>query len=287
MSKSQSCAHTGAFDHVVYDGQSICRLGNLLNLTHMWHAMERPQNGHPHAWLKLPETRRLVQHFRDIPPATPTALLADIVGLSNIRHIDADFLLVRTNGRRRGLWAHWQIAFAYAQFLSPSFHAWCNQVVRGELDRLGDPSAAVLEPMAQYLEDHFARLHHRFDITDGHAGDLMFLVTAAQHLVLGNRRSFSGRTQAILREVLALPPFAGGCPCCGKTRVLSPGGSLIAGTQFDHFFHRGLNRPEHGWIICGRCHDDLSRGGYVFRFSKMPKFHAFQVAVVTFIQAHR
>ena len=54
----------------------------------------------------------------------------------------------------------------------------------------------------------------------------------------------------------------------------------MPGAEFDHFFHRGLNRPEHGWLICAACHAELTHGGYLVRFMRMPEFRAFQAAVL-------
>ena len=55
---------------------------------------------------------------------------------------------------------------------------------------------------------------------------------------------------------------------------------MVPGAEFDHFFHRGLNRPEHGWLICAACHAELTHGGYLARFMRMPEFRAFQGAVL-------
>jgi hypothetical protein len=103
--------------YLVYDGKAIRRRGGLLNLTSMWHAIGRPPNRRPRDWLALPETERFVLHLRNAPPASPEAIIADIAGLSFIRNIDGDFLFVTTHERKRALWAHWHIAFAYAQYL--------------------------------------------------------------------------------------------------------------------------------------------------------------------------
>ena len=48
---------------------------------------------------------------------------------------------------------------------------------------------------------------------------------------------------------------------------------------FDHFFHRSLNRPEHGWLICADCHDVLTYSGYLVRFMRIPEFRVSQGAV--------
>jgi hypothetical protein len=270
---------------LVYGGKTVRRRGSLLNLTNMWYATGRPSNCSPADWLNQPETQRFILHLRTTLPATPAAMIADIAGLTSIRHIDPDFLLVRTHGRKRGTWAHWQIALNYAQFLDPAFHAWCNEVVRDKLDYAGSPLTAAVPSLPDYFEHLLGRLHDRFDIVDRHAADILFLVTAAQELLLGNRRPFSERSQAVMCKVLAMPPFAGRCPSCHIRSVLTPDGKPLLGSQFDHFFHRGLNRPELGWLVCRQCHEDLTRGGYLIRFSKTPEFRAFQAAVLAFIQA--
>jgi hypothetical protein len=283
MTKRESSAT--ADQNLVYGGKTIRRRGGLLNLTSMWQATARPPGCIPAAWLNRPETKRFIQHLRTTVPATQAAMIADIAGLTFIRHIDPDFLLVRTYGRKRGTWVHWQIALAYAQFLDPAFHAWCNDVVRDNLDHAGGRLTAAVPPMPHDLEHHLGRLHDRFDIVDRHAADILFLVTAAQELLLGNRRPFSERSQAVMCKVVAMPPFARRCPSCNIRSVLSPEGKPLLGSQFDHFFHRGLNRPELGWLICRNCHDNISRGGYMMRFTRLPEFREFQTAVISFMQA--
>ncbi len=278
-------ARADADERLVYDGKPVRRHGNLLNLSTMWQAAGQIPHCRPRDWLATAEAKHLVLHLRKAPPAPPAMMLADIAGLSHLRNIDADFLFASTRGRRRGTWAHWQIALAYAQDLDQPFHDWCQEVVRDRLERPGAASAQT--PLLVYLEHQFGHLHDRYDTLERHAADLMFLLTAARELVLGNRRPFSELSQDILRDVVAMQPFAGQCPCCCTRSVLSPNGRLAAGVQHDHFFHHGFNRPEHGWIICGRCHGDLNRGGYLLRFSKMPQFRAFQAAVLAFKQAQR
>jgi len=39
-----------------------------------------------------------------------------------------------TRGRFGGTWAHWQIALAYAKYLSPEFHAWANQAIKDRIE---------------------------------------------------------------------------------------------------------------------------------------------------------
>ncbi len=54
---------------------------------------------------------------------------------------DELFQVVR-GGPETATWAHWQIGLAYAKYLSPAFHAWCNEVVRGHMEGDLRPAAA-------------------------------------------------------------------------------------------------------------------------------------------------
>jgi hypothetical protein len=54
----------------------------------------------------------------------------------------------------------------------------------------------------------------------------------------------------------------------------------VAGAELDHFFHRSLNRAEHGWLICANCHIELTHGGYLLHFSHMTRFRASQALVL-------
>ena len=131
------------------------------------------------------------------------------------------------------------------------------------------------------LEQQFQALHRRLDALEHHAADTMFLVLSGQALVLGARREFSARSRAVTAAVVASPPFAGRCPACGVTPVLTSEGKPVAGeAEFDHVFHCGLNRPEHGWLICRPCHGTLHQGSYLTRFAWLPRFRVFQATVL-------
>ncbi|MBL6459224.1 hypothetical protein JMJ55_28275, partial [Belnapia sp. T6] len=119
-------------------------------------------------------------------------------------------------------------------------------MVRAAMEHLDGPEAGE-DPLLEHILQQFRALHRRLDTVDRHAADLMFLLLSSQDLLLGKRRPFSDRSQAIIRAVVATEPFEGQCPCCQQAPVLDGAGQPLAGAEFDHFFHRGLNRPEHGW----------------------------------------
>ncbi|MGK7870545.1 KilA-N domain-containing protein, partial [Falsiroseomonas sp. E2-1-a20] len=261
-----------------YQGSPIRLRGAMLNLTDMWQAADRPPNRRPSDWLALEETGRFRTHAGTHSPDA-TDLFAPNAGLAGICHLDSDGLVATVRGNQGGTWAHWQLALTYARYLSPPFHLWCNTVVRTAMQRPDDAPAMGHDPLRAYLDQQFQRLHHRLDTLDRHAADLMFLTLSAQDLVLGTRRKFSGLSQEAILRTVAAEPYGGQCPCCDNAPVLTEAGRPLPGAEFDHFFHRGLNRPEYGWLICAACHSDLTHGGYLMHFSRLPRFRAFQALV--------
>lgn len=143
----------------------------------------------------------------------PTAARGDDADLSRVKGVGSDDLILRTRGRKRGTWAHWQLAMAYAHYLSPAFHAWCNQVLRDGMKGGCHPSSTSAEPIIGYLQQQFGALHHRLDTLDRHGGDIMFLVISSQELMMGRRRSFSQLSQATMRRVAAVQGTAPMLPC--------------------------------------------------------------------------
>ena len=268
-----------------YRGRPIRLRGAMLNLTDMWRAAGCPEHRRPAKWLAFDETARFrahaQAHWTEIGERdSEEGQVADNVLQEDIIGLDPDGFVATLRGRRGGTWAHWQLALSYARYLSPGFHLWCNTVVRAAMERHAGPPAADHDPLFLHLAQQFRALHRRLDTLERHAADLMFLVLSAQDLLLDKRRDFSERSQAAIAKVVAAEPFDGRCPCCGRERVLADGGRPLPGAEFDHFFHRGLNKPEHGWLICRECHAELTHGGYLVRFMRSPEFRAFQAAVL-------
>ncbi len=54
-----------------------------------------------------------------------------------------EHIIEAERGRDGATWAHWQVGLAYAKYLSPAFHAWCNEVVRPARLTPGSAPAAV------------------------------------------------------------------------------------------------------------------------------------------------
>ena len=283
---------------LTYEGTDIRQRGLMLNLTDMWRAAGRSANRRPTFWLDMEETKRFRAHVRrrwphpDLGLAGPRPDLAaeaaeptgPNVTLGYIWTIDGDGLVATARGNKGGTWAHWQLALAYAKYLSPEFHTWCNGVVRNAMECFGGPPDRR-DALTRYVERQFDRLHRRLDTLDRHAADTMFLVVSAQDLLLNQRRPFSEPSRAVMCAVIANPPYEGQCPSCETVPVLTTDLQVGEGAQFDHFYHHGLNRPEHGWLVCKPCHHELTHGGYLARFMRMPEFRRFQDAVRDAVRA--
>ena len=264
---------------LTYEGTDIRRRGPMLNLTDMWRAAGGPAYRRPTLWLAMEETKRFRTYVRwrwsDIPGHGPELN----VTAGDIKRAGPDGLVATTRGQRGETWAHWQLALAYARHLSPAFHAWCNTVVRNAMERFGGPPRGR-DALMQYVEQQFDRLHHKLERIDRHAADHMFLLVSVQELMFDRRREFSLRSRVLMCQMISAEPYEGQCPSCHAAPVLGAGGRPVEGAEYDHFFHRSLNRPEHGWLICKSCHVELTRGGYLARFSRMAEFRRFQAAVM-------
>src|SRR3954447_13354133 len=105
------------------------------------------------------------------------------VTVGDIKRAEPDGLVVTTRGQRGETWAHWQLALAYARYLSPAFHTWGNTVIRNAMERFGGPPRGR-DALMRYVERQFERLHCKLDHMNRHAADQMFLLVSAQELML-------------------------------------------------------------------------------------------------------
>lgn len=99
---------------LTYEGHPIALRGEMLNLTDMWRAAGSDASKRPVEWLRSKAARAFIEH------------LGVMVGNSHLFKVGA--------GRTGSTSAHWQIGLAYAKYLSPEFHMWCNTVVRERME---------------------------------------------------------------------------------------------------------------------------------------------------------
>lgn len=101
---------------LVFNGAAIRDRAEMLSVTDMWKAGGSIDAKRPTDWLALASTKEFVA-------CVDASFNAGKSGIETIR-----------GGRQPGTWAHWQIALAYAKYLSPEFHMWCNTVVRDRME---------------------------------------------------------------------------------------------------------------------------------------------------------
>jgi len=108
-------ANSGNVPVLVYEGEVINARDEMLSLTDMWRAGKAPNNKGPYEW-----TRKEGSSF------------IEAVALA---HNTPEGRIISTKrGKGGSTFAHWQIALAYAKYLSPEFHMWCNTVVRERME---------------------------------------------------------------------------------------------------------------------------------------------------------
>jgi hypothetical protein len=88
-------------------------------LTDMWRAAGSPEGKEPWRWLETEQAKEFIE------------LICENSNLAKNEVIETE------RGRNRGTWAHWQPGLAFAKYLSPEFHAWCNDVVRMHMEGRG------------------------------------------------------------------------------------------------------------------------------------------------------
>ncbi|MDQ0507422.1 KilA-N domain-containing protein [Xanthobacter agilis] len=115
--------HYIAVPALTFNGVEIHDRDEMLCLTDMWKAAGEPESKRPAEWLRHDATKEFVECVAGSLE----------VGKAHIQ--------TQKGGRGIGgaTFAHWQIGLAYAKYLSPKFHMWCNTVVRERME--GKPSA--------------------------------------------------------------------------------------------------------------------------------------------------
>lgn len=114
---------------LIYNGELIRDRSETLCLTDMWKAAGADPARQPSNWLASADARRFIEVLSEINP----------------RNSGDDLVTSIRGGKAPGTWAHWQIGLAYAKYLSPEFHMWCNQVVRERMEGKSQTSVAVMD----------------------------------------------------------------------------------------------------------------------------------------------
>lgn len=109
-----------------YQGHIIADKGEMLSLTDMWKAAGGDDAKRPANW-----ARKDGADF--------------IVHMHSVLNVPQGHIIKAERGKGGATFAHWQIGLAYAKYLSPEFHMWCNEVVRERMEGKS-VSIATLSP---------------------------------------------------------------------------------------------------------------------------------------------
>ena len=108
-------AHSNKYPDLVYNGQIIAARNDMLSLTDMWKAAGADEAKRPANW-----ARKEGSQF--------------IAFVGEAHNVPVGHIMKSQRGKGGSTLAHWQIALAYAKYLSPEFHMWCNEVVRQRME---------------------------------------------------------------------------------------------------------------------------------------------------------
>lgn len=98
--------------------------GNMVNLNHIHSIVGTPKNQSPGDWKRLDSTKKLIN------------------SISN-KNTGKSRIFISKRGRNGGTFAHWQLALAYAQYLSPELHFTVNAVFKERLEEIIDPELGI------------------------------------------------------------------------------------------------------------------------------------------------
>jgi len=149
-----------------FNGHVIRDRNEMLSLTDMWKAAGEPENKRPANW-----ARKEGAEF--------------IAFMADAENMPVGHIISAGRGRTGATFAHWQIGLAYAKYLSPEFHMWCNTVVRERME--GTRQSVSLPP--DVLEeirrtDGIARqLSHKFCVLEATVQALMSAVSTIAAVV--------------------------------------------------------------------------------------------------------
>lgn len=117
-----------------YNGHAICfDADRLINLTQMWESEGRPNNRDPSQWKKTQQG---------------ASFIASLCKSEKVRFTHV-FRSMRGRGNK-GVWAHWQIALAYAKYLSHEYHRYVNEAFREWAEEKANPDLKVERAVEGY-----------------------------------------------------------------------------------------------------------------------------------------
>lgn len=171
----------GTLVPLVYEGTHISARNEMLSLTDMWSAAGADPSKRPVEWMRS----RQAQSFIEV--------LSDMVGKSHL-----DIIRPVRGGKSPGTWAHWQIAMAYAKYLNPKFHMWCNTIVRAHME------GRNVEQSREAISFKMLREAVRQEVVAALAPEMVRSYLASQTLLIRK-----GKTAGTLWREFGFPPVKG------------------------------------------------------------------------------
>lgn len=246
---------------LIYNGTRIGERNEMLSLTDCWRASGESEHKRPAQWERK-------------EGAPFIAFIAERLNVP-VGHIWGS-----EQGRHGGTWAHWQIAMAYAMYLSPEFHAWCNEVVRAHMEgRLRGSVAAVVTDqsasMRELLAEVMVPVHTEIKEIKG------IVVSFGERLPQRIQRP-SKEDERILYQVAHLA-YRNKCPIDQTTRITDDKGNKLPGkAELDHFHGHQYNAIWTLWPVSLASHVKLT-SDYSFRKAHTDAFNRFHIVRETLI----
>ena len=204
---------------LVYEGNTVRlreRTGSvpdMLCLTDMWKAGGSPENKDPPQWRRLDFVEGFTQAVR----------MANM-GVAHVWQSQP--------GNQGGTWAHWQIGFAYAKYLSHEFHMWCNEVVRDHINRgsAAIPNDAILKSIRELANE----------FNDKHSDSIELskkILDVLDTRLPVHKHEFSPRWKWQARQVV-LHDFGGKDPLGSDVLIVTAASEPNENWAIDHWYAR-------------------------------------------------
>lgn len=124
----------------------------FISLTDMWIASGTPDGKqNPYEWSRAPRAKKSGSSGKTSITGGPGHKFIEFIAKE--LNTGADRIYKTTRGKFGGTWAHWQIALAYAKYLSPEFHAWANQVVKDRIEEDHSPDIGITRSRERAIEN--------------------------------------------------------------------------------------------------------------------------------------
>lgn len=162
---TESIEYKGTPLHLAPDAQGF------VDLTYLWNAEGRPDNRNPRQWARSKAGTRFIQH------------------IAEKLNVGKNHIMQTARGKGGFSKAHWQIALAYAKYLSPQLHELVNEVFKERVEEELNPELAFYRGRERAVRGYRRRgwpeeqIAERLDqIQERHK----FTSTLKQHGVTGN-----------------------------------------------------------------------------------------------------